>query len=335
MILRISPILILPIALAILLSLLIPLRLLSILPAYSPPPRRRQRGSPTHLLILLGSGGHTAEILSLLSNLDPTSYTHRSWVVSDGDAFSARKAIEFEKGLLAAAAAAATTQRGSKIPINDRQFDSQEDAVKKQKKRTNTSKVPPHFSGTYTIRTIPRARRVHQSLSTTPLSSFRCLIACVKLLYISPPDLILTNGPGSAVILLLAALLIRVFTTPISVTFPSLPLFSSLSRQRASTRTTTTTSSAPSSSPLKSVHRNPQASRTLGVQDHHEQVQTLDHIPTMRSIYVESFARVKTMSLSGRILVSLGMCNRVLVQWERLQGKAGSGGGECRGVLVR
>ena len=35
-------------------------------------------------------------------------------------------------------------------------------------------------------------------------------------------------------------------------------------------------------------------------------------------IYVESWARVKTLSLSGRILLSMGVCDEFLVQWESL-----------------
>lgn len=52
----------------------------------------------------------------------------------------------------------------------------------------------------------------------------------------------------------------------------------------------------------------------------------------MRSIYVESWARVNGLSLSGKILVALGAVDRVLVQWE---GLAQKGKGEFRGCLVK
>ena len=48
----------------------------------------------------------------------------------------------------------------------------------------------------------------------------------------------------------------------------------------------------------------------------------------MRTIYVESFARVRTLSLSGRILK--WACDRFIVQWERLK----VGRAEYLGVLV-
>src|SRR3954453_23083552 len=57
--------------------------------------------NPTHLLVVLGSGGHTAEMLTMLRRLPLLSqkYTHRTYVVSSGDSFSTQKADEFEKQL--------------------------------------------------------------------------------------------------------------------------------------------------------------------------------------------------------------------------------------------
>lgn len=41
-------------------------------------------------------GGHTTEALKLVSSLDFNRYTPRTYVVSEGDAFSARKALALE-----------------------------------------------------------------------------------------------------------------------------------------------------------------------------------------------------------------------------------------------
>ena len=182
-------------------------------------------------------------MLSLLADLDPYSYTHRSYVVSSGDDFSTRKAAEFEREL---------AKRAFRAPTS------------------------------YDINVVPRARRIHQSLLTTPFSSLSCLFACFSVLRspstpASPstpntyPDLILSNGPATATILIFASLFFRFFSLP----------------------------------------------GTSG---------------KMRTIYVESWARVKGLSLSGKILVAVGVCERVLVQWEGL-GRAGKG--EFKGVLVR
>ncbi|KAG7004644.1 hypothetical protein G7Y79_00024g055940 [Physcia stellaris] len=156
------------------------LRLLHTLPGLNPHPTPfpRHRGTPTHLLIVLGSGGHTAEMFSLLHSLDPYSYSHRSYLISSDDDFSALKAVEFETGL---------AERSGKG----------EAAI-----------------GTYSLHTVPRARRIHQSLLSTPLSALHCLVSCLRLLRTPPtaaPDLILLNGPGTAVIVVFASLLLRFF----------------------------------------------------------------------------------------------------------------------------
>jgi len=176
-------------------------------------------------------------MLALLRNLNTDLYTHRSYVISEGDNFSARKAGEFEQAL------------GSE-------------------------------DGTFDIVTVPRARKIHQSLLTTPISATRCLAACLwvlgspstskgKTAGLGYPDLVITNGPGTAVCVVVACLLLRFFAI----------------------------------------------SGTDG---------------KMRTVYVESWARVKGLSLSGKIL--LRAVDRFLVQWEGLKGSGGRA--EFIGVLV-
>ncbi|KAL8754261.1 MAG: hypothetical protein Q9199_004466 [Rusavskia elegans] len=241
------------------------LRLLYVLPAFNPTkPRPRLRGQPTRLLVVLGSGGHTSEMFSLLRDLDPKSYTHRSYIVSSGDGFSASKAVDFECALEA-----------------------------KRRHKDGAVLVP----STYDISVIPRARRIYQPLWTTPVSSLRCLFACFTFLRaprtqqtlrpdpnqyqterLAPrtprytyPDLIIANGPATAVLVIAASLLLRFLN-------------------------------------LRGTEGK------------------------MRTIYVESWARVNSLSLSGRILVACGMVNRMLVQWEDLSRK---GLGDFIGALIQ
>ena len=243
-----------PLSLTVLLILLATafLRLLYILPVFNhEPPKPRKRNDPNdpiHLLIVLGSGGHTAEMLSMLStpHFSPRTYTHRSYVISEGDAFSAGKAIEFEDGLMAR----------PEQPLKDGKGDEVG----------------------YSIHTVPRARRIHQSLFTSPLTSTHCLVASTAFLRNHPrgkPDLILTNGPATALIIVIANLAIE--------------YFSFLSDWDRGTRRT-------------------------------------------RSIYVESWARVRRPSLTCWIIVKLGLCDQVLVQWPQLEE---AGWGKYRGVLIR
>ncbi|CAF9914492.1 UDP-N-acetylglucosamine transferase subunit [Imshaugia aleurites] len=262
----------LPYILAITLILLTTatLRLIYILPAlHRRRPAPRKRGTPTHLLIVLGSGGHTAEMLSLLAPLNPAHYTYRTYVTGSGDDFSAERAHEFERRLVAKNA----EEKEKSEPVSLAHRDG--------KGTTGISRSD------YSIHTVPRARQIHQSLLSSPLSSLRCLCACLRLLYWHPngyPDLILTNGPATSLILILAATILRYFAF-LPVVGPA--------AQSARGRTVS---------------------------------------GTMRVVYVESWARVKRPSLSGRIIVWCGLCDRMLVQWKGLQDR---GWGEYKGVLVR
>lgn len=191
--------------------------------------------------------------------LDPSVYIYRTYVVSSGDSFSAAKAVEFETSL---------RDKGQ------RQDGPKEDS--------------DHLPGSsYTIVTVPRARRVHQSYLTAPFSTLQCFWACLVLLRglhpdqgplprdlpTSYPDVILTNGPATAVCVILAAKLLRLCHW-LEVRF--------LRRSGAA-----------------------------GEQDP----------PTfqLRTIFVESWARVTTLSLSGKLL--LPFVDRFLVQWPALKGK--------------
>ncbi|KAJ9319474.1 hypothetical protein DTO271D3_243 [Paecilomyces variotii] len=247
--------------LAGLLALLIVLATLSILlfaralaiSQRGPVPKCRRRHTPTHLLVVLGSGGHTTEMFSMLRC----------------DSFSARKAVEFEEEL-----------KGS--GHNDHaDGEKHDDASSLQ-------------SDSYIIITVPRARRVHQSFLTAPFSTLQCFWACLQVLCgahpdqrafkrkaaSTYPDLILTNGPATAVCVILAAKLLRL----LNYTF-SRP---SRSLQSPSGQCVGSESKELSPAPL-------------------------------RTIFVESWARVTTLSLSGKIL--LPFVDRFLVQWPALAGR--------------
>jgi beta-1,4-N-acetylglucosaminyltransferase len=200
----------------------------------------------THLLIVLGSGGHTSEMLSMLTRarISPSLYTHRTYIVGSGDGFSAQKAKVFEESLASSG-----------------------------KEKT---------TGTYNILIIPRARKIHQSLLTTPISAIACLISCIKMLYHHQsgyPDVILTNGPGTGVIVVMASLILRFFAI------------------------------------------DNKYSDQVNIQDGRGHAEGEDKAVGghMRTIFIESWARVKTLSFSGKIL--LPIVDRFLVQWKGLEGK--------------
>ncbi|GAQ44473.1 UDP-N-acetylglucosamine transferase subunit [Aspergillus tubingensis] len=233
-------------------------------------PKWRPRNSPVHLLIVLGSGGHTAEMFSMLRrmNLDPSKYTHRTYIVSSGDNFSATKAVEFE-----------TTHINHHV-------------------NSNAKAASPDPS--YTIVTVPRARRVHQSYLSAPFSTLNSFWSCLSALrglhpdqsrhsrpashLSSPyPDLILTNGPATAVCVVVAARLLRLWLFLCGLISPS--------------------------APGKSTSESDSATAPVLAPGTYQ----------LRTIFVESWARVTTLSLSGKLLLPLA--DRFLVQWPALAGK--------------
>ncbi|KZT11025.1 glycosyltransferase family 1 protein [Laetiporus sulphureus 93-53] len=213
------------------------LRLYYLLPGRSTRVKRKRLPSEhCSLAVFLGSGGHTSEALMLLSALDFDRYFPRTYIISEGDALSAQKAVALE-------------------------------SLKSCSRSVSTVGSPP-----YTILTIPRARRVHQSLYTAPFSAIRSLVACLRHITLTPlasgkqfSEVLILNGPGTCFVLCIAAYLNRFLGSP---------------------------------------------------------------SPTL--IYIESFARVRTLSLSGKLLRPF--VDRFVVQWPELlqDGKAV----ECRGWLV-
>ena len=190
------------------------------------------------MVAVLGSGGHTAEMMSLLRDIDPTKYTHRTYIVSSGDKLSAKRAFNIE------------TTIQSKY---------------KQAGISNEDEVDP-VTGKWDVKVVPRAREIHQRLYKTPRSLLSCLISCIATLcglsrtsIAAPfeyPDVIITNGPATAVMVILASVLLKL-------------------------------------SGLAPLYK-------------------------MKIIYAESWARVKTLSLSGELLLWMGVCDVFLVQWEEL-----------------
>ncbi|KAL4246012.1 UDP-N-acetylglucosamine transferase subunit ALG14 [Abortiporus biennis] len=219
---------------------IVALRIYCILPRPSVVKRTRRRKLTCALGVFLGSGGHTSEAIALMSALDFSRYTPRTYFVSEGDILSAKKALAFESEK------AAQTDSHSTLGTDPR--------------------------SPYGIFTIPRARRVHQSLFTTPFTALRSVLSCIYYITLAPlasqdnlPEVLILNGPGTACVLCVA------------------------------------------------VYVN----KFLG-------------LASPRLIYVESFARVGSLSLSGKLLRPF--VDRFIVQWPDLAKERP--GVEYRGWLV-
>ncbi|TPX58962.1 hypothetical protein PhCBS80983_g02791 [Powellomyces hirtus] len=149
-------------------AILLVCRTYALLPCHNRPnPSARKRAGNCTICIVLGSGGHTTEMLRMLKTLPPR-FSPRRYLIADSDMGSRGKALSFEES------------RGSKLGID------------------------------YCIETIPRARRVHQSYLTTPLSFLHASLASVAVLVRARPHMIISNGPGTALPVLMLAFLPRI-----------------------------------------------------------------------------------------------------------------------------
>ncbi|ORX40768.1 oligosaccharide biosynthesis protein Alg14 like-domain-containing protein [Kockovaella imperatae] len=215
------------VVLVLLLALLLLVsRLVWICPAVrSQKPTKRQKDETCSLGVFLGSGGHTGEMKILLSSLDLERYKPRRYVVCHGDQLS-----------LVAIANVEGTQ-------------------------------PETQTSDYTILSLPRARRVGQPLLSTAMSTFKTILVALWHTFLLPllqrpeepwVDLLLVNGPGTCVVLVLVTYI----------------------------------------------------RRFLG-------------LSASRIIYVESFARVNSLSLSGKLLRP--WVDTFVVQWPDAAGKGAAG----------
>lgn len=259
-------------------------------------------------------------MLSMLRRmeLNPSKYSYRTYVVSSGDSFSAAKAVEFEKSLHGDTDAAfrlqdAPLQSSLSLMSGSVPFMDSPPLIEGPSMNSAPPSMPPPLMGSppplmnsppplmgpqplmgapapmqeipkesYSIVTVPRARRVHQPFWTAPHSTLECLWACIRVLcgrypdqkplplsFSVYPDLILTNGPATGFCMIIAAKVIR---------------FCCL---------------------LANKKKNGEKPSVEDVR--------------LRTIFVESWARVTTLSLSGKLL--LPFVDRFLVQWPALQGK--------------
>lgn len=174
------------------------------------------------LIAILGSGGHTAEMLTLVKTLSDSTDTSKInlgesmieevlFIVSNSDQLSQKKVRE--------------------------QYPQIDDPA------SNNSSL------TVRLQMVTRSRAVHQSYLTSVVTTLVSLFESLLLLASIRPAMLLSNGPGVCIPLIVAARLLS---------------------------------------------------------------------PKSLIIYVESFCRTRTLSLSGKIVYHLRLADHFLVQWPKL-----------------
>lgn len=208
-----------------------------------------------YTLFVMGSGGHTAEMLSMIErSIRPLSTPLgkkdissglrqvRRYVISHGDHMSIRKVNAFEANMAARFAAIGAD------------------------------------SGSYDIKLVARARRVHQSWLSTPASFAKSILSIIAALYASLP---LPEG--------------------ITATSSSKPRKGSLALY-----------------PGVIVTNGPATAFAVVLVSHVLRILRLVPQTQMHAIYIESFAKVSTLSLTGKLLYMLDLADQFIVQWPRL-----------------
>jgi beta-1,4-N-acetylglucosaminyltransferase len=136
--------------------------------------------APLRTLVILGSGGHTTEMLTMTRKLPSKYYYPILYCKASTDATSHDRLRTF----VAAAAA------GGGVVAED------------ETNNENNNETIPVYD-------IPRSREVGQSYISSVFTTIRAFGASVALVHRLAPDLILCNGPGTCLPICLAAFLFR------------------------------------------------------------------------------------------------------------------------------
>eukprot|EP01095_Lingulamoeba_sp_RSL-Kostka_P010327 TRINITY_DN369_c0_g2_i1.p1 TRINITY_DN369_c0_g2~~TRINITY_DN369_c0_g2_i1.p1 ORF type:complete len:233 (+),score=28.35 TRINITY_DN369_c0_g2_i1:41-739(+) len=130
-------------------------------------------------MIVLGSGGHTAEMFRLLRGFPiKTNYTPRTYVIAKTDNHSKQKANTFEE---------------TNVEIN----------------KNNVQEEEEEGEGDYSFIVIPRSREVGQSYFSSIFTTlYSCIFSFISVFRIIP-DIIICNGPGTCVPICLGGIFLK------------------------------------------------------------------------------------------------------------------------------
>lgn len=157
-------------------------------------------------MVILGSGGHTTEMIHLLEQLDTKLYFPVVYIVADSDNTSIarlKQYIDETRGDGSKNKGKTCVDRWEgRYPIeNDTQFQNE------SAKNIHSESVTQKMGKVYRL---PRPREVHQSYISSILPTLRSMYHTLYLLRNETPDLILANGPGMCVPLIYLMFFFRI-----------------------------------------------------------------------------------------------------------------------------
>ncbi|CAG0918546.1 unnamed protein product [Notodromas monacha] len=158
-------------------------------------------------LIVLGSGGHTSEMMRLVTALDKKKYNPRVYLVALTDPRSAEKALEYERPRRDS-----VVHEGGENRVTSLSPGKLEDEIKYgDLKKRRVSVYGSLHTPDYSILLTPRAREVGQSYISAVFSTLYVLFWCIPFLLRERPEVILANGPGTCLPVCCVAWLMRLF----------------------------------------------------------------------------------------------------------------------------
>ena len=142
-------------------------------------------------MVVLGSGGHTTEMIRLLRELDVNRYAPVIYVVANSDTTSIPRLQKFIR-------------------------EEEKNGLRQKDLSLWRGRHPDErcggFGAVAAVHRLPRAREVHQSYLTSIFTTLHSFIQTLLLLIKVRPELILANGPGTCVPVVYAAFILRILT---------------------------------------------------------------------------------------------------------------------------
>ncbi len=127
-----------------------------------------KRVKPSRTLAVLGSGGHTTEMIRLLSSLSKQNYKPLYYIIASTDTTSVNR-------------------------LKSTHENENDDVSSTQRKQF----LPPLHDAIYTI---PRAREVGQSYVTSFFSTILSILSSAHIVLLeTKPDILIINGPGTCI----------------------------------------------------------------------------------------------------------------------------------------
>ena len=156
-------------------------------------------------MIVLGSGGHTTEMLQLLEQLDPKLYSPVVYVVASSDDTSIARLKRYIVETTQVKTSTSTDLWKGRYPIEN------EAPCQNERCIGSNNNINLSIDSTMaSVHRLPRPREVHQSYISSILPTLRSIYYTFQLLQKEQPDLILANGPGICVPLIYLMFLYRV-----------------------------------------------------------------------------------------------------------------------------